>query len=96
MSATKHTPGPWLATEWGVRNSGGYIAHTYGVQRYEGQDARYVREVDQREADKLLIAAAPDLILALRDAVAALGGIMSDNVSQTVRAAITKATGSAA
>lgn len=64
MSA-KHTPGPWWPTDSGVRDRGGYIAHTNSVQRYEGQDERYSREVEQRAADKLLIAAAPELLEAL-------------------------------
>jgi len=57
-----HTPGPWWPTDSGVRNSGGYIAHTNSVQRYEGQDERYAREVAERKADKRLIAAAPELL----------------------------------
>lgn len=64
MSA-QHTPAPWWSTNHGIRDRGGYIAHTNNVQRYEGQDERYVREVAQRKADKLLIAAAPDLLAAL-------------------------------
>jgi hypothetical protein len=99
----KHTPGPWWATNHGVRDRGGYIAHTNSVQRYEGQDDRYAFEVAQREADKLLIAAAPDLLEALQ----ALAGLYpsteemnnSDDYSVTeidwveiARAAIAKAT----
>jgi hypothetical protein len=62
MSEVKHTPGPWWVTDHGVRDVGGYVAHTKNAQRYEGQDERYAREVAQREADKLLIAAAPELL----------------------------------
>ncbi len=61
MSA-QHTPGPWWTTDHGIRDVGGYIAHTISVQRYEGQDERYAFEVAQRDADKRLIAAAPDLL----------------------------------
>lgn len=57
----QHSPGPWWPTDSGVRNSGGYIAHTNPVSRYEGQDERYAREVAQRGADRRLIAAAPEL-----------------------------------
>lgn len=65
---SKHTPGPWWATDHGVRDSGGYIFHTNQVQRYEGQEERYKREVAEREANKLLAAALPELLEALKDA----------------------------
>ena len=67
-----------------------------GVNAVLGQIFRFEEEEGPNEDDLNLILAAPDLILALRDAVAALGGITSDNVPQTIRAAIAKATGSAA
>lgn len=67
--AGKHTSGPWSVTQSGIRDSGGYIAHTNAVFRYEGQDQRYAYEVAQREADKCLIAAAPDLLEALQELV---------------------------
>lgn len=68
----KHTPGPWWTTDHGIRDRGGYIAHTNSVQRYEGQDERYAREVAMREADKRLIAAAPDLLKALAGLIAVI------------------------
>lgn len=43
------------------------------------------------EAKSRLRDAAPELLAALRDAVAALGGINSDQVPESVRAAIAKA-----
>lgn len=98
MSA-RHSPGPWWSTDGGIRNSGGYIVHTNSVQRYEGQDERYVFEVAQREADKRLIASAPDMLKALRRAVLALAfaaessEAMRDDYN-AVSAAISKATGS--
>lgn len=61
MSAA-HTAGPWWATEYGVRDSGGYICHTHPPSRYPGQEERYAKEVAEREANKHLIAAAPDLL----------------------------------
>lgn len=67
MSA-KHTPGPWWTTEYGIRDSGGYICHTHGAQHYRGQDERYEKEVEERQANKDLIAAAPELLEALKDA----------------------------
>lgn len=72
MSA--HTPAPWWVTDSGVRDRGGYIAHTNPVQHYEGQDERYAFEVAQREADKHLIAAAPELLEALRVLLEAIDG----------------------
>lgn len=66
---SEHTPAPWWVTDSGVRDRGGYIAHTNSVQHYEGQDERYAFEVAQREADKRLIAAAPDLLEALQGIV---------------------------
>lgn len=109
MSA-QHTPGPWWTTDHGIRDRGGYIAHTNSIQRYEGQDARYERELAQREADKRLIAAAPDLLHAL-DTIGGLSSALraggpdpmdlqglSDALSEAVdiaHAAIAKATGSA-
>lgn len=66
MSQAKHTPGPWWATENGVRDSGGYIFHTNPVMRYPGQDERYAKEVAEREANKAAAAALPDLLEALK------------------------------
>lgn len=62
----KHTQEPWWTTSSGIRSESGYIAHTNSVQHYEGQDERYVYEVAQREADKCLIAAAPELLKTLK------------------------------
>ncbi len=64
--STQHTPGPWWTTDHGIRDVGGYIAHTISVQRYEGQDERYAFEFAQRDADKRLIAAAPELLAVLQ------------------------------
>jgi len=92
MSAGKHTPGPWWVTDHGVRDVGGYIAHTNSVQRYEGQDERYALEVAQREADKRLIAAAPDLLEALQNLENDDNSIPA-HAWALVQAAINKATG---
>ena len=89
---SKHTPAPWWTTDSGVRDQGGYIAHTNSVQRYEGQDERYAREFEQRKADKLLIAAAPDLLEALKVLVEN-NGIGPESMFHDARAAIAKATG---
>ena len=88
----KHTPSPWWPTDYGIRDRGGYIAHTRSVQRYEGQDERYAHEVSQREADKLLIAAAPDLLEALQFVMSAHGEQLETAFEQA-QYAIFKATG---
>lgn len=59
MSA--HTPGPWTAHQYGVRDAGGYICALKWPSLYTGQDERYWRETAERQADARLIAAAPDL-----------------------------------
>jgi hypothetical protein len=66
---TKFTPGPWWPTDHGIRDKGGYIAQTHRAQRYPGQDQRYALEVAEREANKFLIAAAPEMALLIREAV---------------------------
>ena len=93
MSASKHTPGPWL---YRGKSDAVYTTPSDPAYQYGSQIFRFEEEEGPNEDDLNLILAAPDLILALRDAVAALGGITSDNVPQTIRAAIAKATGSAA
>lgn len=73
MSAAKHTPGPWWATESGIRDRGGYICHTRPAQRYLGQDERFEKETKERAANKQLIAAAPELLEALQAMLEAFG-----------------------
>ncbi len=70
MSEAKHTPGPWWVTDSGVRDRRGYICHTLPAQRYTGQDERFERETAERAANKSLIAAAPELLEALRTVLA--------------------------
>ena len=66
MREAKHTPGPWWATDSGIRDRGGYICHTKPPCHYPGQDVRYEQERVERAANKDLIAAAPDLLEALK------------------------------
>ena len=93
----KHTPGPWWATDSGVRDRGGYICHTNPPTHFQGQDERYDREVDERKANKNLIAAAPELLGALELLVAGIENSVSQTYLplQQARAAIAKATGEA-
>ena len=96
-----HTPGPWWTEETGVRNSGGYIVHTTSVSRYADQNERYEFEVKQRESDKQLIAAAPDLLEELNNCFDLLNTCFPDAPVDScigvaivkARAAIEKATG---
>lgn len=64
--STQHTPGPWWETESGIRDRGGLICHTISPQRYPGQEDRFERETIERAANKNLIAAAPELLEALK------------------------------
>jgi hypothetical protein len=101
----KHTPGPWWVTQNGVRSHGRYIAHTNSAIRYEGQEDRYAFEVAQRDADKALLAAAPDLLEAARFALDEAEGLLRSYVEgskgfaeqmaalQPIRDAIAKAEG---
>jgi hypothetical protein len=61
-----HTPGPWRNDEYGIRDRGGYICGLHWPMRYQAQDDRFVTEQEERLADARLIAAAPDLLAALR------------------------------
>ena len=65
MSA--HTPEPWWHDKHGVRDRGGYICALNWPQRYPEQEERYTTEMEQRTGDACLIAAAPDLLAALRE-----------------------------
>lgn len=94
MSA--HTPAPWRADDYGVRDVGGYICWIHKPHRYEGQDERYQKEVAERRADARLIAAAPDLLAACQGAIAAIDNYPDRQHPMTaseiiLRAAIVKA-----
>jgi len=80
MSA--HTPGPW--TIRALNNNGG----VYSVQDSEGHEKGRTRIHDAR-----LIAAAPELLEALRLIASASQGHDWAGVNQCARAAIAKATG---
>lgn len=69
MEATKHTPGPWEA------DYGGTIGHIKSVAEYDDGRTPTVARYDvntpglraeEKEANKCLIAAAPDLLEALQ------------------------------
>lgn len=102
-----HTPGPWWITDSSVRDSGGAICLSVKPTHYLGQSERYSKEVLEREANMHLIAAAPDLLEASIEMLAAgQFSITSDDsvaamlrfgaADEGLKAAIAKATGSAA
>jgi len=69
--STKHNSAPWWVTESGIRNREGYICHTTPVTHFPGQDDRHTKETAEREASKVLMAAAPDLLGALQSLLTA-------------------------
>jgi hypothetical protein len=91
------TPGPW---HWAAP---GDLRNEDGVE-VGGRLDRLDLTDHEHEADALLIAAAPDLLVACQRADALLGelrrhvsglhAVHAENVLETVRAAIAKATGS--
>lgn len=91
MSAFKGTPGPWRAVKKG---------RPIGWADWEiawSDDGELVCDVVYTADDARLIAAAPDLLEALKDALCALECCGTDYPAATkARAAIAKATGDAA
>lgn len=98
--ASPHTPGPWVAFHigggnWGIRHQsehrcGGMHADVNNLNRHTAE-AR-----DTAESDAHLIAAAPDMLAALRAMVALLPHTDDEDVEgvvQAARAAIAKAEG---
>lgn len=60
------TPAPWIVVEspngdLGIRNEGGYLFFSSKPTHYEGQDERYLCEMDERSANAKLAASAPIL-----------------------------------
>lgn len=102
MEQSKHTPGPWWVTDYGVRDAGGYICQTIKATRYEDQVERYVREREERAANARLIAAAPALLEALKEVTQLLDMLLgvsggyppdADGPAVKARAAIAAAEG---
>lgn len=90
MSDAKHTPGPWSfdPQECRVYHEDHDVQPTICWVSAEAQD-------EQVNADLLLIAAAPDLLFALKGLLEAIGGEESTDIfCVDARAAIAKALGS--
>lgn len=100
----KHTPGPWAIKAWSTTYDGGFTGSGHQVvsltsdgeiaifsttEDAEGEDA----EAEREAADLRLIAAAPELLAALRDLerVAGIASGFDDPERVAARAAIAKA-----
>ena len=87
-SRATHTPGPWWAIKpersrlrWSVESGEAFIADLNSSRETDAGLVGLPR--DEQAANARLIAAAPDLLLALRIGV----GAMKDGASEVVRAA---------
>ena len=90
-----HTPGPWRVARK-AEGHGWTIVGPSGREHDRPMDwfvARTISDEPEDEANARLIGCAPEMLAALRDAVAALGGIRADNVPKSVREVIAKAEG---
>ena len=90
MTAPKlvgHTPGPWVVRTTGLSSY---------VEAREGDISIAECHDDCSEANARLIAAAPEMLEALKDVLAWLSGPRYGNPSGMIRAAIAKATGGTA
>jgi len=81
---SEHTKGPWEA-RWSERGQYWFIDHP------QQEGSATLTKLDCDEADARLIAAAPELLEALKDAIEIIEGTGLDASIQ--RAAIAKATG---
>lgn len=103
MSAPKHTPGPW---QWFKGGRGGFVF--FAVSEVANLTPAYVADnsaaADTMQANAYLIAAAPDLLEALKEVVDVLDMLMlvrdvqpqEGSPAFKARAAIAKAEGGAA
>lgn len=96
MSA-QHTPGPWKAIPWQCHAATSVVVERDGTVIQVAECSGFGRMSDESIADARLIAAAPDLLLALGMLTDTIAFLMAGEVEQKLaRAAIAKATGSAA
>lgn len=100
---TKHTPGPWLRDresgfDCDVRAANGRKIASVNVQNAPKSKKGWLSRQKENEANARLIAAAPDLLNALAEIVAAADGDgwkALDAGFNNARTAIAKATGEA-
>lgn len=90
-----HTPGPWIAHPEGVKDADGKPACNriyIGIAAEDGEDLGHI---EFSEANARLIAAAPQLLEALQDAMQYLQHHLPESALAPHRAAIAAATGEA-
>jgi hypothetical protein len=91
-----HTPGPWkLATTYAKAQAGKYQVVPWATQRQPiaRVAARPDYPPEQAEADARLIAAAPELLEALRECLGVLESYAGHPIVEAARSAIAKAGG---
>ena len=92
---TKHTPGPWFMETWSKFN-GEQVTQVSAFSEYGNRTMQAIVNSGNSEANARLIAAAPDLLEALKEIVSAADGDgwnQLDAGLRKARAAIAKATG---
>lgn len=92
FSETRHTPGPWSTAEWPSREKD-YI-RVFAGTTYVGSVGNSDDPFERTEANARLIAAAPDLLAALKLILQSIPSEMfGDYESDAAYAAIAKAEG---
>lgn len=94
---SKHTPGPWRAMGVMVEHPNGSVADICSCNLADFGQHNYMRSYEEMCADARLIAAAPELLEALRALDMLFSPVVSDSTQaywiDKARAAIAKATG---
>jgi hypothetical protein len=110
MKTTNHTPGPWYVTDIAIiGNNGGTLIAEHPAVKWQALksvtksgDAIVAESIKQAYANAHLIASAPDLLSAARNAANVLAALATgqlaeikpdSNALQELRAAIAKAEG---
>jgi len=103
MSEAKHTKGPWRAIYRGVDQGANWASRIpYAIERAVGNAVQPIADVcdqPEAEANANLLAAAPDLLAGLKEALKDLecsGYAFDHPFLVTLRGIIAKATGGAA
>lgn len=99
MSTAKHTPGPWIVTDedYGQVIRGAQVERVDGGTRFPWRDyvgTTWGHRTDESEANAWLMAAAPEMLEALKAAVEEVDGTFPFAFLEAAHAAIAKAEGS--